>query len=247
MALSDNLIGYWKLDESSGNAVDEVNSNDAVNTGVTYTTGALNNCADFNAATDVLYVGNPAAVQLSGAHTVSFWLNAAAPAGLVSMIFKGGVNSAADMNWGLMKYAGGSLQYWVSSGSGLSSVAITDANADADFFNSSWNHIVYQYTPSTKMEVFLNGSSYASETTGIVSAASTTKGLSFGRITTSQSATARDSVIGKMDEIGIWSRVLTGAEITTLYNSGTPYSYADIIGGGGGYRFVPQLRPFAGL
>ena len=48
MALTDNLVSYWKLDESSGNAADSVGSNTLTNTNtVTYSAGKINNGADF--------------------------------------------------------------------------------------------------------------------------------------------------------------------------------------------------------
>ena len=44
MALTDNLVSYWKLDESSGNAADSVGSNTLTNTGTaTYAAGKINN------------------------------------------------------------------------------------------------------------------------------------------------------------------------------------------------------------
>ena len=43
MAISDNLISYYKFDESSGNASDSVGSNTGTNTGLTYSAGIINN------------------------------------------------------------------------------------------------------------------------------------------------------------------------------------------------------------
>jgi hypothetical protein len=43
MALTDNLVAYYKLDESSGNAADIVNSITLTNTSTTYGTGKINN------------------------------------------------------------------------------------------------------------------------------------------------------------------------------------------------------------
>ena len=41
-------LAYWKLDESSGDAIDSISSLTAVNTSVTYGTGKLNNGAIYN-------------------------------------------------------------------------------------------------------------------------------------------------------------------------------------------------------
>jgi hypothetical protein len=48
MALTDNLLEYFKFDESSGDATGSVASLSAVNTSVTYGTGKINNGAIYN-------------------------------------------------------------------------------------------------------------------------------------------------------------------------------------------------------
>jgi hypothetical protein len=249
MALADQIAAYWKFDETSGDAVEQVNANNGVNTGVTYTTGALNNAAQFDAATDVLYVGNPTAVNITGSQVWSFWVKAAAQTGLRSFMFKGGVNSAADMNFGLMKYSGADLHFWASSGSALSTISITQANANTWLLNDVWHHVMIEYVAGTSMAIYIDNVVRASSSSSIIGSISTSKGLSFGRITLTQSANARDSFIGLLDEACIIGGTITSDERATLYNSGTPPSYEDLIGGGGGggYRFVPQIRPFAGL
>lgn len=51
MSLSTNLISYWKLDETSGNAVDSVGSNTLTNNNsVSFSTALINNGANFGTA-----------------------------------------------------------------------------------------------------------------------------------------------------------------------------------------------------
>ena len=47
-SLLNGLVSYWKLDETSGNAVDNIGGNTGVNTNVTYAAGKINNGAVFN-------------------------------------------------------------------------------------------------------------------------------------------------------------------------------------------------------
>src|SRR3990167_551156 len=54
MALDTNLVAYWKMDESSGDATDSVASHTLTNTNVTYGTGKINNGAAFNSTGDSL-------------------------------------------------------------------------------------------------------------------------------------------------------------------------------------------------
>ncbi len=71
MAITNNLISYYKLDESSGNATDRFGGNTLTNTSTTYSTGKINNGAVFNGSSSHLDAG--AAVIPMGAKTMSFW------------------------------------------------------------------------------------------------------------------------------------------------------------------------------
>ncbi len=75
MALSTNLVSYWKLDESSGNASDSVGSNTATNSNVTYGTGKINNGAIFNGSSSAFTFAT-VPVTGSSSFSVSFWLKA---------------------------------------------------------------------------------------------------------------------------------------------------------------------------
>ncbi len=73
-ALSNGLVGYWKLDESSGNAADSSgNSLTLTNNNTTaYAAGKFGNSASFTAAS-LMYLST--ATAISGVKTVSFWTN----------------------------------------------------------------------------------------------------------------------------------------------------------------------------
>ena len=72
-ALSNGLVGYWKLDESSGNATDSSgNSNTLTNNGTTtFVTGKYANGSEHNGSTQYLNT----ATAINNVQTVSFWVN----------------------------------------------------------------------------------------------------------------------------------------------------------------------------
>ena len=76
MALIDNQVSYWKLDESSGNASDSEGSNTLTNSNVTYQAGKINNGALWNSATDVLQIadGSQSGLDITGDISFSFWV-----------------------------------------------------------------------------------------------------------------------------------------------------------------------------
>lgn len=60
MALTDNLVSYWKLDESSGNASDSVGSNTLTNNGTAgYASGKINNAVDFGTGDNLFFNCSP--------------------------------------------------------------------------------------------------------------------------------------------------------------------------------------------
>lgn len=76
MALRTNLVSYWRLDESSGNAADSTASaNTLTNASVTYSAGILNNGAVFAAASsaDLSHADN-ASLSIIGNISFSCWV-----------------------------------------------------------------------------------------------------------------------------------------------------------------------------
>lgn len=69
--LSEGLVGYWKMDESSGNAADSSgNSLTLTNNGTTtYAAGKFGNASSYNGTTQYLNT----ATAINGVKTVSFW------------------------------------------------------------------------------------------------------------------------------------------------------------------------------
>lgn len=245
-AVWSDYAGVWHLSESSGNATDSTGGGaTGTNTGMTFSAAKIGNGGVSDAGSDNFYFGNPTSLQVSGAHTISFWLKAAAPADLRAIVCKGGLNSASDLNVVFNKYSAGNLSYLISNGTSLSSVNITDANADADFLNDTLNYVSLVYVPSTSLTVYKNGSSYQTNTTSILSSISTTKGMSVGQITTSQSGTARDGIIGTTDELRFRDSALSSNWLTTEYNNqNSPSTFYTVTDASTNYNLIAALGTF---
>ena len=77
MALTDQLEGYWNLDESSGNAADSTaNANTLTNNGTTpYVAAKINNGADFElASSQSLSRADTASLSITGNISVAGWI-----------------------------------------------------------------------------------------------------------------------------------------------------------------------------
>lgn len=225
MALSDNQIAYYKLDGNSNDAVGSANGTD---TSISYGTGKIGNSADTDSVNDRIYLGNPASLQVSGAQTINFWIKASSQgANNRNIITAGGISGTSDGALIIFHYSPQYISFQVSNGTSGNAIDLT-APQTADILDGNWHMITFTFNPSTKIEVFKDGVSLASSTTSILASRQTNKNWSFFKINTDASANARDGLIGSLDEVGFWSRVLSGSEITELYNSGsgTQYPYA---------------------
>lgn len=234
MALTDNLVSYWKLDESSGNAADSVGSNTLTNNNTTaYAAGKINNGADFELSfsnslsiTDAAQTG----LDLTGAFTISFWVKPeSVVSGYHTMVSKGGISVAASdtttqyLIWRDNDGAGSAerVQFLVRTAGANKEIGYTTGSAILNA--GTWYHIVAYYNPSTKMELFINNVSVASSTSSVpASLVNTARPFGLGA---DEAATAANFFDGVIDEVGIWNRVLTSDEITSLYNSGNGWQY----------------------
>jgi hypothetical protein len=227
MALSDNLVSYWKLDESSGNAADSVGSNALTNNNtVGYGDGKINNGADFGSSNTnkSLYFNDnkpPSSIVYDSSYTISYWIKVTtAPGTGVGMCLHSISQSA---NPGFHERAfyydiGGEKRIYVQSYRSTNSDAVYSVTT---LTTGTWYHLCYVYDSSVGGKYYLNTDLIVTNPVTGGENVSTTKGLTFGI----QNDLTSNPFSGMIDEIGIWSRVLSGAEISELYKSGAGNQY----------------------
>jgi hypothetical protein len=216
--LTDNLLAYYKFDESSGDASDSTaNAKTLTNTNtVPYVTGKLNNGIDIEEST-----GNQFFQRTNSAYydvtsgSISIWMN------LESVTHASKDFTAVDCCTG--SGAGGFVLKFNHTTGVLYFTFGTETNkaSTSALSIATWYHIVATWNTSRK-EIFVNGVSVgANETDETMTAGGTNfrVGTDFNNVS---------NFDGIIDELGIWSRVLTQTEITNLYNSGTPLAYANL-------------------
>ena len=223
--LPNNLVSWWELNEESGTRVDSViaTGNDLTdNNTVLYNTGIQGNAASFiNATNESLSIINAAQSGLNFGDTdwtMALWAKWASFGAAGRWLFaKDKVSSDGQY---LLYHQG------TSSGNTLRLVvfdntdsAIGAINTTATFTTTgTWYHIVV-YHSATDNEVGIivdDGTPDTAATTG--AAGDATADFQIGN----RSNTGHDGLI---DEFAVWSRKLTSAEITELYNSGSGMGY----------------------
>lgn len=223
MALTDSLVSYYKLDESSGNASDSVASNTLTNNNtVTYAPEKINNGAVFAAAssqslsiTDASQTG----LDLTGDFSFNFWFNPASQPGTdtAQVLFAKWLTTGNQRSYG--------FQYRDDGGTKNLGI-VTSVDGSATTFNSVnqtlTNGTLYMITVTktgTSATIYVNASSIGTAGTSATQFNSTA-GFYLGSL----DGTAQ-FLNGAEDEVGIWSRVITGTEITELYNGGAGNQY----------------------
>jgi len=211
MSLTTNLQSYYKLDSNSNDSVGAVNGTDTL---ITYTAGRVNNAGTNTTGNIALGTGS---FSITTAMSISLWFNTTNVATNQIMIQKNNGVAAATDSWYIYALpATNIIQTFI--GNGTSNVF---ANHSYTFSASTWTHLVFTYdTSSGNQRLFINGaliSTVGGGPTPINSIASSVVLMNY--------VTGTIPFIGKIDEVGIWNRVLTNQEIIRLYNNGVGLSH----------------------
>lgn len=240
MALTDNLISYWKLDESSGNAADAHGSNTLTNNNTTpFVAAKLNNGADLESGSSQFFSitdASQSGLDLAGTTlSFSFWIKHesfyTSLGGGMSILSKDDSNQrqytvSTRNNDG----SGEARKIRFSVFSSLTTNARDEYETTTQISVDTWYHVVFTFNGASTGIIYLNGTSDYSQITSTFSG-SIQDGTSRFELGSGGwgGQTYFDGII---DEVGIWSRDLTSAEVTQLYNSGTPLPYSSFAGGG---------------
>ena len=227
MALTDNLISYWKLDEASGNATDShgsntLSDNNSVGTG----TGIINGARDFESGSSqyLSHADNSDLSVTDQDFTFAAWIKLESNAGPVqTIISKGevasgeyvlGVSEATDLQAYIQVYSAG---FTHGSQRALTFGVLATG---VWYFVVGWHDAVNNILGISVNDTADTGaySTGSYDGTGIFHIGSFENYGNF--------------FDGLIDEVGFWKRVLTSGERTQLYNAGAGLAYP--FSGGGG-------------
>lgn len=227
IAPRNGLVGYWSLDaedENSGTFYDRSgNGNDGTGRNVTsddLTTGKIKEAVDFDGSTEEIQVADDPSIQLTGAFTVSAYVNArnwsAGSSTGRTIVEKYNYNFGTYIGWELgRQFLSGSLMQFVVTNAG-SIVVASGSISDADMVNQ-WVHLVGVYTPSTSLKIYKDGVLLAQQTTSVpASFVDSGTGLSIGQRSDNDTQGYWDGLI---DEVRLYNRALSADEVANLYNA----------------------------
>jgi len=219
-------VAYYKLDETTGNAVDSIGGNTATNTNVTYAAGKINNGAVFNGSSAKLAIGSTSTLQLTTAVSIASWFKmSSSSAGIIYS--KDSEALGGYLGYGI--YANipstGNLRMRVRTGSGAT---FSDLDTTGKSYNDNTFHLVVAVYNAGVQKVYVDGTLVSTGGSGSSIYWATPQVPNIG-----VSSISDNWFNGLIDETSIFSRELSQTEITALYNSGLGNQYP--------FSFTPSL------
>lgn len=213
--LNANLISYWKLDEAvNGTVVDELENASSINVGATVNVdGKINTAYNFTTDDYISLGANKFNFTGTDQFAISSWIYLYTTSG-DRFIFAHDAGAPQQYGWKL----GGSNKIYME----INGDVDIGIRGNAIVNTSTWTHIVF-VANSTSFISYINGNLDKTTLRSNIPIGPATNGA-IGR---------RESggyFEGKIDEVAVWGRALTVAEVTQLYNSGAglPYSSGNL-------------------
>lgn len=211
-AIPTDYISYWDF---QGDADDQgIANNDGTVVGATLTNDRNGNANSAYSFDGNDYISLSSYTYFDSTFSISFWINL--DPGNYSSLFPVVIQLETEFSNGLLFYLTESLDY-TGIGWGSSTASTGRFRADSgSFFEDVWRHVVITYDNISPTLI----GSYECVINDTVKTIGNTYGLT--TVPNANRIGARTSgdlfFTGKIDDIRIYKRVLTAAEITALYN-----------------------------
>lgn len=204
--LSDKLFSFWKLD----NEKDSTNyRNNLTNYGnITFTSGKLGNCALFNSSGQYFRPLFISSSTFSTSFTFSCWFKGGSQNINAQIIRFPVVSSSNDfgifINFNTSTHK---LYVYRNTTSYLASNTVIGDN--------NWHHIAVTLDSAGNLKTYVDGNATPETSQNIGFTIINFSNIYIGR---DNAGNANTQLAGYLDAIGLWNRVLTTSEISSLYN-----------------------------
>lgn len=220
MALTDDLISFWELEESSGTRVDSHGSNDLIdNDTVGSATGKVGNAVSFVGVVSeyLSLAGNTSVNVNTGPITIALWAQLTTKSANRHLFNKG------DEYFFYYDFTSDRFKFEVYGTAGFFDDEVVTASALGSPSTGAWYFLVVDHNPVTDL-ISIQGNN------GTINTASHALGIhnGGGNIQLGRLNGFSGAHDGLLDQIGFWKRVLTSDERTFLYNGGAGRSYAQV-------------------
>ena len=175
---------------------------------------------EFDGVGDKITIGNPVSLQITGAMSLSCWVNFDYGSQTVILTKDQTGGSLQVFSLWVDAWSGVGVSFAIHSGGVATSIqgvtAINDGN---------WHHVAATFEPSTALKVYIDGILDATNTTSIPAtidndAADFVIGAFYN--------TSSFNYAGKVCEVAVWNSTLSAANVLTIFNNGRPADLTDL-------------------
>lgn len=198
-----NLVAYWRLE---GNSNDSKGTNNGTDTDITYSAanGKYGQGAGFNGSSSKISLGNILSLKPTQAITVSTWIKPTTYTNYQAIVTTDGENDwIRNRGYGLTHTTGTSVGFWIND--------FSNNSVFANIATGSWHHVVGTYDKQN-VKLYVDGVLIGSDPY-TADVAYSTEPVVIGN----GSSTNLFGWNGSIDDVAIFSRALTAAEILQLY------------------------------
>ena len=222
-SLVKGLVGHWSLSEQSIKATSpdtiladlSAYGNDGTNHGAIFTTnrmGITNRAMSFDGENDYVNCGNDESLDITDAVTISAWVKPNVVSDYKEIVRK---ENAGDKKMLFSIQNGNIFSFGTHNGTSYSEL---DYSGFDSSYIGKWTHLVATHNSSGVRNIYINGISVDNDNVGTGITAVGTANLFIG----SAQGTS-EYFNGTIDEVRIYNRALSPAEILFLYESYRPY------------------------
>ncbi len=226
MALTDNLISVWELDESSGDAVDSHGSNTLTDNGTVGTdTGKINGARSFlRANSEYFSIADNTSLSMGDIDfSVAAWVYLGELTNNQYIVSKY-ATTGNQREYALQLVGADDKFRWLVSAAGTSGVFVDWSSTST---TSTWYYVACGHSASGNViwiSVDAGTPVTAAHSTGCFNG---TSDFNIGA-----RPAAADLFTGRIDQVAVWKRDIR-SDLATLYNSGSGLAYSSWGGGGG--------------
>lgn len=232
--LLTNITSYWEMEESgTNNRIDQLGLNTlSASAGMTNNTGIIGNASNYNGSSDLSVADSPSlGIGGASAMTISLWVYLGASGENQTLVAKW--NYPTQGVFAIQTIPGGSFDDGIRA-----FIALTPddgggclADVAADLLPAgAFVHVVIVFDGtlsgnSNRLKFYVNSVLQTVSFPGSdipATLVDTGSALRFGQF---EGVGRFLSSGSRVDEVGLWSRALTGAEVTSLYNGGAANQY----------------------
>jgi hypothetical protein len=215
------LVGWWRAE---GNAADFVGGNNGIVSNVTYIRGEVGQAFNFDGVTSTVTIPASSSLNVESL-TIEAWIfpsDIDHPRPIVEYGAATGVGYVG-LWYGTQGYSSqvpGAVQGWVS---GTNNAFLGVFSSSGPITSNQWNHVAMTFDYGFQaLILYVNGVAVVARTSTVPVLPATSVPLNFGyRPPGSSLQLGGVRHLGGLDEVSVYDRALSAAEIQAIYNAGT--------------------------